>query len=199
LGLRRLLGQFEVAPGETREIPTEFAAGHYYVGYPPVIVAEGTADGPQTLDIAWDGKEWQRKDKNVRYPGPCLIRAENAADQPATVYYIRRKQYPWTSAAEITSLQNFRDLFSSELISADETFSIRNLFIVFTDIKGSTALYERWATRTPIIWSKNISAFDGRRAQAQRRGRQDHWRRSDGDLHGLFRRDVCALGDAGGL
>ncbi|HNT77429.1 MAG TPA: DUF5939 domain-containing protein [Anaerolineae bacterium] len=137
------LGQFEVAPGETREIPTEFAAGHYYVGYPPVIVAEGTADGPQTLDIAWDGKEWQRKDKNVRYPGPCLIRAENAADQPATVYYIRRKQYPWTSAAEITSLQNFRDLFSSELISADETFSIRNLFIVFTDIKGSTALYER--------------------------------------------------------
>ncbi len=137
------LGHFEVAPGETREIPMEFAAGHYYVGYPPVIVAEGTVDGPQTLDVVWDGKDWNRKDKSLRYPGPCVIRAENLADQPTTLYCFRRKQYPWTSAAEIASLQNFRDLFSSELISADETFAIRNLFIVFTDIKGSTALYER--------------------------------------------------------
>ncbi len=137
------LGQFEVAPGETLEIPVHFQAGNYYIGYPPVIVEEGAADGPQTLDVYWDGKEWERKDRTVRYPGPCLIRAENRADQPATLHYIRRKQYPWTSAAEITSLQNFRDLFSSELISPDETFAIRNQVIVFTDIKGSTALYER--------------------------------------------------------
>ena len=137
------LGRFEVPPGETLEVLVTFEKGNYYIGYPPVIVEAGDADGPQTLDLTWDGQNWNRKDKKVRHPGPCLIRAANHADQPATLYYIRRKQYPWTSAAEITSLQDFRDLFSSELISADETFSIRNLFIVFTDIKGSTALYER--------------------------------------------------------
>lgn len=138
-----VLGRYEIAPRETLEIPTDFAVGHYYIGYPPVIVEEGAAAGPQTLDVFWDGAEWERTDRDLRYPGPCLIRAENRTDQPAKLGYFHRKQYPWTSAAEITSLQNFRDLFSSELISADETFSIRNLCIVFTDIKGSTALYER--------------------------------------------------------
>ncbi|HOT91673.1 MAG TPA: DUF5939 domain-containing protein [Anaerolineae bacterium] len=138
-----LLGQFEIPPRETLEIPTHFQAGNYYIGYPPVIVEEGPLDRPQTLDLFWDGKDWDRRDRNVRHPGPCLIRAQNLTDQPVTLSYLRRKQYPWTSAAEITSLQNFRDLFSSELISPDETFAIRNQVIVFTDIKGSTALYER--------------------------------------------------------
>ncbi len=137
------LGKFDVAPGETLDIPTQFVAGNYYIGYPPVVVEEGVADGPQILDVFWNGQNWDRKDKTVRYPGPCVIRAENRGDQPATLHYFRRKRYPWTSAAEIASLQNFRDLFSSELISADETFAIRNQVIVFTDIKGSTALYER--------------------------------------------------------
>lgn len=137
------LGEFEIPAGETVDIPTHFETGNYYIGYPPVIVEAGAPDGPQVLYLLWDGQEWNRKDKAVRHPGDCIIRAQNETTQSATLQYFRRKQYPWTSAAEITSLQNFRDLFSSELISADETFAIRNLCIVFTDIKGSTALYER--------------------------------------------------------
>jgi adenylate cyclase len=63
------------------------------------------------------------------------------------------------SAAVVSSLQEFRDLFSSEMLSLDETFSIENLGFLFTDIKGSTELYERLgdALRAAV---EMIEAFD---------------------------------------
>ncbi len=139
------LGQFEVEGHSVVDVPVKLETGNYYVGFPPVIVTDTNPamQEAQTLEIIWDGESWERTDRDVRHPGPCTLHIVNQADAPATLYFSRRKQYPWTSAAEVTSLQSFRDLFSSELISSDETFSIRNLVIVFTDIKGSTALYER--------------------------------------------------------
>jgi hypothetical protein len=52
------------------------------------------------------------------------------------------KEPDWTSAALVSTLQEFRDLFSKEMLSANEAFSIKNLSFLFTDIKGSTELYE---------------------------------------------------------
>ena len=49
----------------------------------------------------------------------------------------------WIDAALATTLQEFRDFFSKEMLSPQETFSIRNLAVIFTDIKGSTEMYER--------------------------------------------------------
>jgi adenylate cyclase len=49
----------------------------------------------------------------------------------------------WPSASVVSSLQDFRDLFSSEMLSLNETFSIENLGFLFTDLKGSTEMYER--------------------------------------------------------
>ncbi|HEY84800.1 MAG TPA: adenylate/guanylate cyclase domain-containing protein, partial [Chloroflexi bacterium] len=77
------------------------------------------------------------------HSGPLTLKVTNHSEAPVDLTLAYRKEYPWTSAAQIASTQSFRDLFSTELISTDETFSIRNLVIVFTDIKGSTALYER--------------------------------------------------------
>lgn len=57
--------------------------------------------------------------------------------------FVRIVNPRWPSAAVVSSLQEFRDLFSSEMLSLDETFSIESLGFLFTDIKGSTELYER--------------------------------------------------------
>src|SRR5205814_7684589 len=46
-----------------------------------------------------------------------------------------------TTAAVITSMQAFRDLFSSEALRPGEAISVESLSILFTDLKGSTALY----------------------------------------------------------
>jgi class 3 adenylate cyclase len=45
------------------------------------------------------------------------------------------------TAAEVTSLQVFRDLFSSELLRPGEQISVGNLTVLFTDLRSSTSFY----------------------------------------------------------
>jgi class 3 adenylate cyclase len=45
------------------------------------------------------------------------------------------------TAADVTALQEFRDLFSSEVLAAGLELAIRSLTIVFSDLVGSTHLY----------------------------------------------------------
>jgi len=47
-----------------------------------------------------------------------------------------------TTAAEVTTLQEFRDLFSSEVLAPGQQHAIRHIALVFSDLKGSTSLYE---------------------------------------------------------
>ena len=45
------------------------------------------------------------------------------------------------TAARVTNWQEFRDLFSSEVISPDEEITVGSQVILFTDLRGSTAIY----------------------------------------------------------
>jgi class 3 adenylate cyclase len=47
-----------------------------------------------------------------------------------------------TTAAEVTSLQLFRDLFSREVLRPGEQISVGSMTVVFTDLKNSTQLYQ---------------------------------------------------------
>jgi class 3 adenylate cyclase len=47
-----------------------------------------------------------------------------------------------TTAAEVTSLQLFRDLFSREVLRLGEQISVGTMTVVFTDLKNSTQLYQ---------------------------------------------------------
>ncbi|MBV9334724.1 MAG: adenylate/guanylate cyclase domain-containing protein [Solirubrobacterales bacterium] len=47
-----------------------------------------------------------------------------------------------TTAAEVTALQEFRDLFSSEVLAPGQQHAIRHIGLLFSDLKGSTELYE---------------------------------------------------------
>jgi class 3 adenylate cyclase len=46
------------------------------------------------------------------------------------------------TAAKVTSMQEFRDLFSSEVLSPGQQVGIENVTILFSDLLGSTSLYE---------------------------------------------------------
>ncbi|WP_237150195.1 adenylate/guanylate cyclase domain-containing protein [Planococcus kocurii] len=46
------------------------------------------------------------------------------------------------TAAKVTAMQEFRDLFSSEVLSPGQKLGIDHVTILFTDLKGSTLLYE---------------------------------------------------------
>ena len=63
---------------------------------------------------------------------PALVRIENESWKGAAA-----------SASLVTMMQEFRNLFSSEVLAPGMDIGIKNLALLFTDLKGSTAMYER--------------------------------------------------------
>ena len=47
------------------------------------------------------------------------------------------------SGKRLLTTQTFRNLFRSELVSQDEEIGVRDITIMFTDLKGSTEMYDR--------------------------------------------------------
>ncbi|MCJ2050295.1 adenylate/guanylate cyclase domain-containing protein [Methylobacterium sp. J-070] len=50
---------------------------------------------------------------------------------------------PFLSAKRLLSIQTFRDLYRTDTLEIDQRLKVTNLTFLFTDLKGSTALYER--------------------------------------------------------
>jgi adenylate cyclase len=125
-------------------------AGTYYLHgndffklFVPLPIEGDPIHSVQHVNILFDGERLTKTDPQVYHPGVLIVHITNTSDYPVDLTFSRRKPYSWISAAQIASTQTFRDLFSSEVISLDETFSLHNAVFVFTDIKGSTALCER--------------------------------------------------------
>ena len=105
------------------------------------VVLRPSAAGPSTVSIdlsrAADGAELLFRPGLVRVVfqptlAPALVRIEKESWKDAAA-----------SAALVTTMQEFRDLFSSEVLAPGVEISIKNLALLFTDLKGSTAMYER--------------------------------------------------------
>lgn len=50
---------------------------------------------------------------------------------------------PYLSGKQLMTTQTFRDLFRSEVIRGSEGLGVKDIALLFTDLKGSTALYDR--------------------------------------------------------
>jgi class 3 adenylate cyclase len=50
---------------------------------------------------------------------------------------------PFLNGKRLLTTQAFRDLFRSEVIKASEGIGVKNITLLFTDLKGSTALYDQ--------------------------------------------------------
>jgi class 3 adenylate cyclase len=50
---------------------------------------------------------------------------------------------PYLSGKRLLTTQTFRDLFRSEVTRGSEGLSVKDISLLFTDLKGSTALYDR--------------------------------------------------------
>jgi adenylate cyclase len=75
--------------------------------------------------------------------GKLKLTIINSSDKESEFVFSKLKKSEWSDASFITSLQEFRDMFSNEVLSVNESFSIQNLSFIFTDIKGSTEMYEK--------------------------------------------------------
>jgi adenylate cyclase len=124
------------------------APGHPDLGGLLTVAGEPTTEMQQvSLAVAVDGQVTP-PDVELR-PGSVRIRV--ASDYPKPNWGLRiaprvdRCSWvaDWVSAAYVTGLQDFRDLFSGEYLAPDLSFSVRSTTLMFTDIRGSTQMYER--------------------------------------------------------
>ena len=85
-------------------------------------------------------------------PGPLRLSLENQAGMRTlpTVFIaadalhdLLGKRRPFLTAKRMLSNQTFRDVFKADNLNIDQRLKITSLTFLFTDLKGSTALYER--------------------------------------------------------
>jgi len=83
-----------------------------------------------------------------RKPGRIRLLLHNDSPFDRELHFARLRKPDWPDATSVAALREFRDFFAEERISPEESFEIRRLALLFTDIKGSTAMYERLGDAT---------------------------------------------------
>src|SRR5215203_5980316 len=85
-------------------------------------------------------------------PGPLRLSVENHTDRrvlpglwvagPALNDLVNHRR-PFLTAKQLLTNQTFRDIFRADTLNVDQRLKITSLTFLFTDLKGSTELYER--------------------------------------------------------
>jgi class 3 adenylate cyclase len=84
--------------------------------------------------------------------GPVIVEMENSMEQRACIWIAHftgqppRKGItfdPFLSGKRLITTQTFRSLFRSETVSVNENIGVKDITFLFTDLKGSTALYDQ--------------------------------------------------------
>lgn len=147
----------ELAPGDKAvlsvQLPNDF-----------VIVFDPVTHGTQFIDVKGDPTH-ERQTLSMVFnkvkapvgtvemrPGPLRVTLENRTDRrvlPAlwiagdTLHQLLGRRRPFLTAKRLLSNQTFRDIYNTDTLDVDQRLKITSLTFLFTDLKGSTALYER--------------------------------------------------------
>lgn len=147
----------ELPPGERAfvsvQLPAEF-----------VIVFEPVTHAAQFLDVKGEPTR-ERQTLMLTYnkvraptgtmvlkPGPLRLSLDNRTDVRVLpslwiagnpLHDLLGKRKPFLTANRLLSNQTFRDIYRTDTLDVDQGLKITSLTFLFTDLKGSTALYER--------------------------------------------------------
>ena len=151
------LDAIELPPGEkahmSLQLPAEF-----------VIVMDPVTHGTQFLDVKGEPTRERQNfslvfDKvraptgtTTMRPGPLRLSLENRTDTRLLpglwiagdkLHELLGRRRPFLTAKRLLTNQVFRDLYGADTIDVDQRLKITSLTFLFTDLKGSTELYER--------------------------------------------------------
>jgi class 3 adenylate cyclase len=118
------------------------------------VVGEPAA-APTRLLVKYDGKLFSPSQSAVP-PGPVIVEVESSSAARGSLLLINWPPEilaqtvkpaldfdPYLSGGMLLARQTFRRLFRSERVDEKEGLGIRHVTLLFTDLKGSTAMYER--------------------------------------------------------
>ena len=128
-------------PGETRDLQAQLEPGPYRLR---------TLEPGGQFDFEYHGNHFpeliaEEEAMGIGAQQPHgAIRCVNRRDRRTTfVLESRRWAEDALTAYQVTLLQGFRDLFSDQVLRPGDEVGIEQVTLLFTDLKGSTALYER--------------------------------------------------------
>jgi len=102
------------------------------------LFADG--DGTQKADLRVTQYGWQSEEQRISLLS--TLNLINATDEDQT---FQLERTAWSdqaaTAADVTALQVFRDLFATEVIRPGEEISVGSITLLFTDLRDSTRLY----------------------------------------------------------
>src|SRR5713226_3970247 len=152
-----VLDAVELSPGEkallSLQLPAEF-----------VIVMDPVTHATQFLDVKGEPTRERQSISLVfdklraptgtvtLHPGPLRLSLENRTDTRVLpglwiagdkLHELLGRRRPFLTAKRLLTNQVFRDLYGTDTIDVDQRLKITSLTFLFTDLKGSTELYER--------------------------------------------------------
>jgi class 3 adenylate cyclase len=145
LATQHVAVQVLLSPGERRTVAVDLPPGSYRLR---------TLHPGGVVDLEYE---------SGAFPGVCitesgveLLPAVGRNDEPRSVTFVNEAGYElaalieertWTRdalvAPEVISLQAFRDLFAEATLRPGDDAGVTQVALLFTDLRGSTALYER--------------------------------------------------------
>lgn len=146
--------------GDKRELTLPLESGSYRLralelpGSEDVTVSP---EGESTAQVTLSNNGWNREPLHVNERVSLKLNNETDAEQ---LLILERMEWSdqATTAAEVTALQMFRDLFASEALRPGEQISVGTLTVLFTDLRHSTQLYREIGDAT--AFGRVMSHFD---------------------------------------
>jgi class 3 adenylate cyclase len=152
-----MLDSIELQPGEKASLSLQLPANF-------VIVMEPVTHATHFLDVQGEPTR-ERQNLSIIYntvvaptgttvvaPGPLRLSFENRTKRrvlPSVwvagdeLHRLLGGRKPFLTAKRLLTNQTFRDIFHTDTLEIDQRLKILSMTFLFTDLKGSTALYER--------------------------------------------------------
>jgi class 3 adenylate cyclase len=145
-------------PGGERASTSHALSPGFYIVFDPVthttqfleVSGEETTER-RSLSVVFNDVHAHRGTLALR-PGPVRITFDNKSAKRTMpgiwisgdpMHELLGRRRPFLTASRLLSNQTFRDLYRTSTLNTDQRFKITNLTILFTDLEGSTALYDR--------------------------------------------------------
>ena len=147
-------------PHSARAIALSLPAGRYRLrtmsipGWQHLRVS-GEGEAAVTLRATSDG--WDNNELEIATGAAITFENSTAEEQ---LFILERTAWSddAATAAEVTALQVFRDLFASEALRPGEQISVGTLTVLFTDLKDSTRMYREIGDAT--AFGRVMNHFD---------------------------------------
>ncbi|WP_313615819.1 adenylate/guanylate cyclase domain-containing protein [Agrobacterium sp.] len=154
---RILLEMIELAPGEkafvSLQLPAQF-----------VIIFDAVTHSAQFIDVQGEPTDERQNlsmflsqahtlnETIALHPGPLRLTFENHTDRRVVpnvcvagddLHDLLSQRRAFLTAKRLLTNQSFRDIYRTDTLDVDQRLKITSLTFLFTDLRGSTALYER--------------------------------------------------------